>query len=217
MYQICYLVIAGGILMAIVFLFGANSFDPKSSEHNAFAEQLWNIGNKSAFALIIPILSGFIARSIADKPGFAAGLVGGMLAISGGSGFIGGIAGFLAGYLTQGIKYITRGLPAVEGLKPTLIYPLLSAITGLSMIYAFNPPAAWLNNLWKLNSLSGSNIVLLGLVIGAMMAIDMVNHLTKQHMYSPGSIDGKNAAPITAAMVGGDSTISNRNSNDNIL
>ncbi|QXN77531.1 fructose-specific PTS transporter subunit EIIC [Staphylococcus haemolyticus] len=139
------LVIAGGILMAIVFLFGANSFDPKSSEHNAFAEQLWNIGNKSAFALIIPILSGFIARSIADKPGFAAGLVGGMLAISGGSGFIGGIiAGFLAGYLTQGIKYITRGLPqAVEGLKPTLIYPLLSVtITGLLMIYAFNPPAA---------------------------------------------------------------------------
>ena len=138
------LVIAGGILMAIVFLFGANSFDPKSSEHNAFAEQLWNIGNKSAFALIIPILSGFIARSIADKPGFATGLVGGMLAISGGSGFIGGIiAGFLAGYLTQGIKYITRGLPqAVEGLKPTLIYPLLSVtITGLLMIYAFNPPA----------------------------------------------------------------------------
>ena len=100
-----------------------------------------------------------------------------MLAISGGSGFIGGIiAGFLAGYLTQGIKYITRGLPqAVEGLKPTLIYPLLSVtITGLLMIYAFNPPA-WLNNLLLngLNSLSGSNIVLLGLVIGAMMAIDM--------------------------------------------
>lgn len=91
------LVISGGILMAIVFLFGANSFDPKSSEYNAFAEQLWNIGSKSAFALIIPILSGFIARSIADKPGFASGLVGGMLAISGGSGFIGGIiAGFLA-------------------------------------------------------------------------------------------------------------------------
>ncbi|MGH2126038.1 PTS fructose transporter subunit IIC, partial [Enterococcus faecalis] len=88
-------------------------------------------------------------------------------------GFIGGIiAGFLAGYLTQGIKYITRGLPqAVEGLKPTLIYPLLSVtITGLLMIYAFNPPAAWLNNLLLngLNSLSGSNIVLLGLVIGAM-------------------------------------------------
>ncbi len=203
------LVIAGGILMAIVFLFGANSFDPKSSEHNAFAEQLWNIGNKSAFALIIPILSGFIARSIADKPGFAAGLVGGMLAISGGSGFIGGIiAGFLAGYLTQGIKYITRGLPqAVEGLKPTLIYPLLSVtITGLLMIYAFNPPAAWLNNLLLngLNSLSGSNIVLLGLVIGAMMAIDMGGPFNKAaYVFATAALTEGNAAPITAAMVGG--------------
>ena len=117
------LVISGGILMAIVFLFGANSFDPKSGDHNAFAEQLWNIGKNSAFALIIPILSGYIARSIADKPGFAAGLVGGMLAISGDSGFIGGIlAGFLAGYLTQGVKKLVSGLPqALEGLKPTLI------------------------------------------------------------------------------------------------
>ncbi|MBI5971763.1 PTS fructose transporter subunit IIABC [Staphylococcus caledonicus] len=203
------LVIAGGILMAIVFLFGANSFDPKSSEHNAFAEQLWNIGNKSAFALIIPILSGFIARSIADKPGFAAGLVGGMLAISGGSGFIGGIiAGFLAGYLTQGIKYITRGLPqALEGLKPTLIYPLLSVtITGLLMIYAFNPPAAWLNNLLLngLNSLSGSNIMLLGLVIGAMMAIDMGGPFNKAaYVFATAALTEGNAAPITAAMIGG--------------
>ncbi|PNZ27983.1 fructose specific permease [Staphylococcus petrasii] len=203
------LVIAGGILMAIVFLFGANSFDPKSAEHNAFAEQLWNIGNKSAFALIIPILAGFIARSIADKPGFAAGLVGGMLAISGGSGFIGGIiAGFLAGYLTQGIKYITRGLPqALEGLKPTLIYPLLSVtITGLLMIYVFNPPAAWLNNLLLngLNSLSGSNIMLLGLVIGAMMAIDMGGPFNKAaYVFATAALTEGNAAPITAAMVGG--------------
>ena len=203
------LVIAGGILMAIVFLFGANSFDPKSPEHNAFAEQLWNIGNKSAFALIIPILAGFISRSISDKPGFAAGLVGGMLAISGGSGFIGGIiAGFLAGYLTQGIKYITRNLPqAVEGLKPTLIYPLLSVtITGLLMIYVFNPPAAWLNNLLLngLNSLSGSNIMLLGLVIGAMMAIDMGGPFNKAaYVFATAALTEGNAAPITAAMVGG--------------
>ncbi len=203
------LVIAGGILMAIVFLFDANSFDPKSPEHNAFAEQLWNIGNKSAFALIIPILAGFISRSIADKPGFAAGLVGGMLAISGGSGFIGGIiAGFLAGYLTQGIKYITRNLPqAVEGLKPTLIYPLLSVtITGLLMIYVFNPPAAWLNNLLLngLNSLSGSNIMLLGLVIGAMMAIDMGGPFNKAaYVFATAALTEGNAAPITAAMVGG--------------
>ena len=170
---------------------------------------MWNIGNKSAFALIIPILAGFISRSIADKPGFAAGLVGGMLAISGGSGFIGGIiAGFLAGYLTQGIKYITRNLPqAVEGLKPTLIYPLLSVtITGLLMIYVFNPPAAWLNNLLLngLNSLSGSNIMLLGLVIGAMMAIDMGGPFNKAaYVFATAALTEGNAAPITAAMVGG--------------
>lgn len=166
------LVISGGILMAIVFLFGVDSFKPKSSEYNAFAEQLWNIGSKSAFALIIPILSGFIARSIADKPGFAAGLVGGMLAISGGSGFIGGIiAGFLAGYLTQGVKAMTRKLPqALEGL----------------------------------NNLSGSNIVLLGLVIGAMMAIDMGGPFNKAaYVFATGALIEGNAAPITAAMIGG--------------
>lgn len=203
------LVISGGILMAIVFLFGANSFDPKSGEHNAFAEQLWNIGKNSAFALIIPILSGYIARSIADKPGFAAGLVGGMLAISGDSGFIGGIlAGFLAGYLTQGIKKLVSGLPqALEGLKPTLIYPLLSVTaTGLLMIYIINPPASGLNNLLLngLNSLSGANIALLGLVIGAMMAIDMGGPFNKAaYVFATAALTEGNTAPITAAMIGG--------------
>ena len=203
------LVIAGGIIMAIVFIIGPNSFKPESAEHNAFAEQLWNIGKNSAFALIIPVLAGFIARSIADKPGFAAGLVGGMLAISGDSGFIGGIiAGFLAGYLTQGIKYMTRKLPqSLEGLKPTLIYPLLSvAITGLLMIYVFNPPASWLNHLLLngLNGLSGSNIMLLGLVIGAMMAIDMGGPFNKAaYVFATAALTEGNAAPITAAMVGG--------------
>ncbi|MCD8909984.1 fructose-specific PTS transporter subunit EIIC [Staphylococcus gallinarum] len=203
------LVIAGGILMAIVFLFGPNSFNPKSSEHNAFAEQLWNIGKNSAFALIIPILAGYIARSIADKPGFAAGLVGGMLAVSGDSGFIGGIlAGFLAGYLTQGIKKVVSGLPqALEGLKPTLIYPVFSvAITGLLMIYVLNPPASWLNNLLLngLQSLSGTNIMLLGLVIGAMMAIDMGGPFNKAaYVFATAALTEGNAAPITAAMIGG--------------
>ena len=195
--------------MAIVFLFGANSFDPKSGDHNAFAEQLWNIGKNSAFALIIPILSGYIARSIADKPGFAAGLVGGMLAISGDSGFIGGIlAGFLAGYLTQGVKKLVSGLPqALEGLKPTLIYPLLSVTaTGLLMIYVINPPASGLNNLLLngLNSLSGANIVLLGLVIGAMMAIDMGGPFNKAaYVFATAALTEGNTAPITAAMIGG--------------
>jgi PTS system fructose-specific IIC component len=203
------LVISGGILMAIVFLFGANSFDPKSSEHNAFAEQLWNIGKNSAFALIIPILAGYIARSIADKPGFAAGLVGGMLAVSGDAGFIGGIlAGFLAGYLTQGVKRLVNGLPqSLEGLKPTLIYPVLSVtITGLLMVYVINPPASWLNNLLLngLNGLSGANIVLLGLVIGAMMAIDMGGPFNKAaYVFATAALTEGNSAPITAAMIGG--------------
>ncbi|MCU5745792.1 fructose-specific PTS transporter subunit EIIC [Staphylococcus sp. SQ8-PEA] len=203
------LVIAGGILMAVVFLIGPNSFEPKSKEYLPFAEQLWNIGNHSAFNLIIPILAGFIARSIADKPGFAAGLVGGMLAFSGDSGFIGGIiAGFLAGYLTQGIKALFSRLPqALEGLKPTLIYPILSVtITGLLMIYVINPPASWLNHLLNhgLNSLSGANIMLLGLIIGAMMAIDMGGPFNKAaYVFSTAALTQGNTAPITAAMIGG--------------
>ncbi|EGQ0359084.1 PTS sugar transporter subunit IIA [Staphylococcus pseudintermedius] len=203
------LVIAGGILMAIVFMIGPNAMDPKSSEYNAFAETLWNIGNKSAFALIIPILAGYIARSIADKPGFAAGLVGGMLAVSGGSGFLGGIiAGFLAGYLTQGIKKVTKNFPQMlEGLKPTLIYPIVSVtVTGLLMIYVFNTPAAWLNNalISGLNNLSGSNVVILGIVLGAMMAIDMGGPFNKAaYVFSTAALTSGNAAPITAAMVGG--------------
>ncbi|UXS21294.1 PTS fructose transporter subunit IIABC [Staphylococcus delphini] len=203
------LVIAGGILMAIVFMIGPNAMDPKSPEYNAFAETLWNIGNKSAFALIIPILAGYIARSIADKPGFAAGLVGGMLAVSGGSGFLGGIiAGFLAGYLTQGIKKATQNFPQMlEGLKPTLIYPIVSVtVTGLLMIYVFNTPAAWLNNalISGLNNLSGSNVVILGIVLGAMMAIDMGGPFNKAaYVFSTAALTAGNAAPITAAMVGG--------------
>lgn len=203
------LVIAGGILMAIVFLFGENSFDPKHSQYNEFAANLWKIGNESAFMLIVPILSGFIARSIADKPGFASGLVGGMLAVSGGSGFLGGIiAGFLAGYLTEGIKYIFKFLPQMfDGLKPTLIYPILTvSITGLLMVYVINPPASWLNQLLLdgLNGLSGTNIVLLGLVLGAMMAIDMGGPFNKAaYVFATAALTEGNAAAITAAMVGG--------------
>nr|WP_263314056.1 PTS fructose transporter subunit IIABC [Mammaliicoccus sp. Marseille-Q6498] len=203
------LVISGGILMAIVFLFGENSFDPKSGQYNEFAANLWKIGNESAFQLIVPILAGFIARSIADKPGFASGLVGGMLAVAGGSGFLGGIlAGFLAGYLTEGIKYLFKKLPQMfEGLKPTLIYPILSVgLTGLLMVYIVNPPTSWLNHLLLngLDSLSGSNIVLLGLVVGAMMAIDMGGPFNKAaYVFATAALTEGNAAAITAAMVGG--------------
>lgn len=146
------LVISGGILMAIVFLFGANSFDPKSSDYNAFAEQLWNIGSKSAFALIIPILSGFIARSIADKPGFASGLVGGMLAISGGSGFIGGMIpplaiatamlifrrkftkeqrGSIIPNYVMGMSFITEGAIPFAAADPLRVIPSMMIGSGI--------------------------------------------------------------------------------------
>ncbi|MCS4486436.1 PTS fructose transporter subunit IIABC [Staphylococcus americanisciuri] len=203
------LVIAGGILMAIVFMIHPNAFDPESSHYNEFAATLWQIGSESAFKLIVPILAGYIARSIADKPGFAAGLVGGMLAVTGGSGFIGGIiAGFLAGYVTQGIKALTKNFPQVlEGLKPTLIFPIFSVtITGLAMVYIFNTPASWLNNalISGLDSLSGANVVILGIVIGAMMAIDMGGPFNKAaYVFSTAALTAGNAEPITAAMVGG--------------
>ncbi|RAI80510.1 PTS fructose transporter subunit IIC [Macrococcoides goetzii] len=202
-------VVAGGILMALAFMFGITSFDPKADDYHPFAEALWAVGNKSAFALMVPILAGFIAMSIADRPGLAPGMVGGMLAVSGGSGFLGGlIAGFLAGYLVEGIKKLLSGMPqSLDGLKPTLLFPLLGvASTGLLMYYVVNPPASWLNKLMAdtLNSMNGTNIVILGLVLGGMMAIDMGGPFNKaSYAFGFAAIEAGNYAPITAAMIGG--------------
>ncbi|MCH4985275.1 fructose-specific PTS transporter subunit EIIC [Macrococcoides goetzii] len=202
-------VVAGGILMAIAFMFGITSFDPTKSDYHPFAEALWAVGNKSAFALMVPILAGFIAMSIADRPGLAPGMVGGMLAVSGGSGFLGGlIAGFLAGYLVEGIKKLLSGMPqSLDGLKPTLLFPLLGvASSGLLMYYVVNPPASWLNKLMAdtLNSMNGTNIVILGLVLGGMMAIDMGGPFNKaSYAFGFAAIEAGNYAPITAAMIGG--------------
>lgn len=202
-------VVAGGILMALAFMFGITSFDPKADDYHPFAEALWAVGNKSAFALMVPILAGFIAMSITDRPGLAPGMVGGMLAVSGGSGFLGGlIAGFLAGYLVEGIKKLLSGMPqSLDGLKPTLLFPLLGvASTGLLMYYVVNPPASWLNKLMAdtLNSMNGTNIVILGLVLGGMMAIDMGGPFNKaSYAFGFAAIEAGNYAPITAAMIGG--------------
>lgn len=202
-------VVAGGILMALAFMFGITSFDPKADDYHPFAEALWAVGNKSAFALMVPILAGFIAMSIADRPGLAPGMVGGMLAVSGGSGFLGGlIAGFLAGYLVEGIKKLLSGMPqSLDGLKPTLLFPLLGvASTGLLMYCVVNPPASWLNKLMAdtLNSMNGTNIVILGLVLGGMMAIDMGGPFNKaSYAFGFAAIEAGNYAPITAAMIGG--------------
>lgn len=202
-------VVAGGIIMAFAFMFGITSFDPTKADYNPFSEALWAIGNKGAFALMIPILAGFIAMSIADRPGLAPGMVGGMLAVSGGSGFLGGlIAGFLAGYLVLGLKKGLSFLPqALEGIKPTLLYPLLGVLgTGLIMYYLINPPTKWIND-WMnttLNGMSGTNIVILGLILGGMMAVDMGGPINKaSYAFGIAAISANNYAPITAAMIGG--------------
>lgn len=202
-------VIAGGILIALSFFWGIHSADPKSEEYNAFAAMLMFIGGENAFKLMVPVLAGFIAMSIADRPGFAPGMVGGMMAVAGGSGFLGGlIAGFLAGYLMIGIKRTFNWLPqALDGIKPTLIYPVLGVLlTGLAMAYIINPPAKFLNEAMTngLNGLSGTNAILLGLVLGGMMAIDMGGPFNKAaYTFGLAAFESGHYAPITAAMIGG--------------
>ncbi|MBE2909205.1 PTS fructose transporter subunit IIA, partial [Anoxybacillus flavithermus] len=119
-------VVGGGILIAISFIFGIKAFDPNDPSFHPIAKALMDIGGGSAFALMIPVLAGFIAMSIADRPGFAPGMVGGFMAANGGAGFLGGlIAGFLAGYLVVGLKKWFSRLPqSLEGIKPVLLYPL---------------------------------------------------------------------------------------------
>ncbi|WJP98263.1 PTS fructose transporter subunit IIABC [Macrococcus bovicus] len=203
-------VIAGGILIALSFFWGIKSSDPTNAQYNEFAAALNTIGGgKGAFGLMIPILAGFIALSIADRPALAPGMVGGLMAVQGGSGFLGGlIAGFLAGYLVKGLKALFSVLPpALEGIKPTLLYPVLGVgLTGLIMYYLINPPAKWLNDLLTttLNNMNGTNIILLGLVLGGMMAIDMGGPFNKAaYAFGLAAIDAGNYAPITAAMIGG--------------
>ncbi|TVT29381.1 PTS fructose transporter subunit IIA [Salinicoccus cyprini] len=201
-------VVAGGILIAISFMFGINSADPESVEYSPIAEMINFIGN-NAFQLMIPILAGFIAMSIADRPGLAPGMIGGLMASTMGSGFLGGlIAGFLAGYLMVGIKRVMENLPqALEGLKPVLLYPLVGVfLTGVIMYYIVDPPATALNE-WMnttLSSMSGTNIVLLGAIVGGMMAIDMGGPINKAaYAFGIAALSANNPEPITAAMIGG--------------
>ncbi len=120
--------------------FGIKAFEVKDT----LAAALMQIGGGSAFALMVPVLAGFIAFSIADRPGLTPGLIGGMLAVSGGSGFIGGIiAGFLAGYVAKAISTKLKLPQSMEALKPILIIPLVSSlIVGLAMIYLIGKPVA---------------------------------------------------------------------------
>lgn len=202
-------VVGGGILIAISFLFGAQSANPDSSEYNQFAAMINAIGGKNAFFLMIPVLAGFIASSIADRPGFAPGMVGGLIAATGDSGFLGGlIAGFLAGYVTLGIKRATKNFPqALEGIKPVLIYPVFAIfITGFIMLQFLVEPLSAVNT-WLQSWLEGlgtGNLIFLGLLLGGMMAIDMGGPINKAAFaFGIATIEGGNFAPHAAIMAGG--------------
>ncbi|MEQ4451414.1 MULTISPECIES: PTS fructose transporter subunit IIBC [Kosakonia] len=198
------MVVAGGLLIALSFAFGITAF----KEEGTLAAALMKIGGGSAFALMVPVLAGFIAFSIADRPGLTPGLIGGMLAVSTGSGFIGGIiAGFLAGYLAKGISKGLKLPPSMEALKPILIIPLVSSlIVGLAMIYLIGTPVAKILaslTSW-LQTMGTANAVLLGAILGGMMCTDMGGPVNKAaYAFGVGLLSTQTYAPMAAIMAAG--------------
>ena len=198
------LVVAGGLAIALSFVFGIEAF----KEEGTLAAALMTIGGGSAFALMIPVLAGFIAFSIADRPGLAPGLIGGMLASSTGAGFLGGIvAGFLAGYTAKLIAEKVQLPQSMEALKPILIIPLLaSLITGLVMIYVVGGPvSAAMNALTEfLNNMGSANAVLLGIILGGMMCFDLGGPVNKTaYTFGVGLLASQTYAPMAAVMAAG--------------
>ncbi|MFT6987559.1 MAG: PTS system fructose-specific IIC component, partial [Psychromonas sp.] len=177
-------------------------------EEGTLAAALMTIGGASAFALMIPVLSGFIAFSIADRPGLAPGLIGGMLASSTGAGFLGGIiAGFLAGYAAKFIADKVNLPASMEALKPILIIPLLaSLVTGLVMIYVVGGPvSAIMAGLTQfLANMGSANAVLLGTLLGAMMCFDLGGPVNKTaYTFGVGLLASQTYAPMAAIMAAG--------------
>jgi len=195
-------VTAGGILIALSFIFGIEAF----KEEGSLAAALMTIGGGSAFALMIPIFAGYISYSIADRPGLVPGMVGGMLASSIGAGFLGGIiAGFLAGYTVEFLKKHIKLPKSMSGLMPVLVLPVLSSlIVGLLMIYIIGGPASSINvgmSNW-LSSMSGVNSILLGLIIGLMMAFDMGGPVNKAaYTFGVGTLVAGQTSMVMAAVM----------------
>lgn len=203
-------VIGGGILIALAFLF--DTFDPANAKNfgsgTPLSAFLMKIGGAS-FGFMLPVLAGYIAMSIADRPGLVAGFVGGLLASQGGSGFLGAlIAGFAAGYLVLLVKKLVSGLPqALEGTKPVLFYPVLGVLfIGIAITFIINPPVSALNE-WLMNSLQTmgtTSRVLLGLVFGAMMSVDMGGPVNKAaYVISTGALATGEYGIMAAVMAGG--------------
>ncbi|MGM0984305.1 MAG: PTS fructose-like transporter subunit IIB [Pseudomonadota bacterium] len=198
------MVVAGGLLIALSFVFGIEAFQ----EEGTLAAALMQIGGGTAFALMIPVLAGYIAYSIADRPGIAPGMIGGMLASEIGAGFIGGIlAGFLAGYVALAVTRHVKLPSSVESLKPILIIPLVaSLITGLTMIYVVGEPvAAILSALTTfLENMGSANAVLLGILLGAMMCFDLGGPVNKAaYTFGVGLLASETYGPMAAIMAAG--------------
>jgi len=198
------MVVAGGLSIALSFAFGITAF----KEPGTLAAALMQIGGGSAFALMVPVLAGFIAFSIADRPGLTPGLIGGMIATSINAGFLGGIiAGFIAGYAAKMLSSKVKLPQSMEALKPILIIPLVaSLITGLLMIYVVGKPVAGIMTgltTWLAN-MGTANAVLLGAILGGMMCTDMGGPVNKvAYAFGVGLLSSQTYAPMAAIMAAG--------------
>lgn len=210
-------VVGGGILIAIAFLIDGFSVDLNSLP----ADQRANFGTitqaaamfkgigGTAFGFMLPILAGFIAMSIADRPGLAVGFVGGSIAANGTSGFLGAlVAGFVAGYIVLLLKKVFSKLPeSLDGMKPVLLYPLLGIfLVGIIMQFVVEPPIGALNTAINngLNGLNGASAVVLGILLGGMMSVDMGGPVNKAaYVFGTASIAAGNYNIMAAVMIGG--------------
>ncbi|MCC4612993.1 fructose-specific PTS transporter subunit EIIC [Xanthomonas campestris pv. esculenti] len=200
-------VTAGGLLIALAFALGG-IYAGDDAHQGTLAWSLFQIGAKAGFTLMVPALAGYIAYSIADRPGIAPGMIGGLVAANLNAGFLGGIiAGFIAGYGVAALNRYIKLPRNLEGLKPVLILPVLGTLlVGLAMMYVFGQPVAdllaWLTA-W-LRGMQGSSALLLGLLLGGMMAFDMGGPVNKAaYAFSTGLIASQVYTPMAAAMVAG--------------
>ncbi len=202
-------VIGGGILIALAFLFDDYSIDPSNFGKNTPVAEFFKTIGEAAFSFMLPVLAGYIASSIADRPALAVGFVGGAIANAGGSGFLGALAaGFIAGYLIVGLRKLFNYLPkSFEGTKPVLLYPLFGILfIGLIITFIINPPVSafntWLSS--ALNSMGDTSRVLLGLILGGMMSIDFGGPINKAaYVFGTASIADGNYEIMAPVMIGG--------------
>ncbi|MCJ7856580.1 fructose-specific PTS transporter subunit EIIC [Lachnospiraceae bacterium NSJ-143] len=202
-------VIGGGILIAIAFLLDDYSIDPANFGMNTPLAAFFKTVGGAAFGFMLPVLAGYIAMSIADRPALAAGFAGGYLAEQGGSGFLGALlAGFIAGYVLVGLKKALDKLPeSLAGIKSVLLYPLLSILITAAVIqFILNPPVSALNAMLYrlLDNMGNSSRVLLGIVLAGMMAVDMGGPINKAaYVFGTASIAENRFDIMAAVMIGG--------------